>query len=89
MDCTSEESARRTDSQALPELEGFPEAGGDDGLSESFQLLQMDVQSEHEEETSPAHNKESHSASWSSVGPVGLAVMGVSEVSVLRVDPED
>ncbi|XP_052034685.1 tRNA methyltransferase 10 homolog B-like [Apodemus sylvaticus] len=66
MDCTSEESARRTDSQALPEPEGFPEAGGDDGLSESFQLLQMDVQSKHEEETSPAHNKESHSASWSS-----------------------
>ncbi|GAB1288466.1 tRNA methyltransferase 10 homolog B [Apodemus speciosus] len=61
MDCVSEESARRTDSQALQEPEGFPEAGGDDGLSESFQLLQMDVQSEHGEGTSPAH-----CAAWSS-----------------------
>lgn len=61
MDCASEESAQRTDSQALQEPEGFSEAGGDDGFSESFQLLQMDVQSEHGERTSPAH-----SATWSS-----------------------
>uniref|UniRef100_A0A8C6HMV3 tRNA methyltransferase 10 homolog B n=1 Tax=Mus spicilegus TaxID=10103 RepID=A0A8C6HMV3_MUSSI len=61
MDCKSEESAQRTDSQAFQEPEGLPEAGGEDGLSESFQLLQVDVEYEHPEETSPAN-----SAVWSS-----------------------
>lgn len=61
MDCQSEESALRTDAQALQEAEGFPEARADDGLSESFQLLQMGVRYEHQGETSPADG-----AVWSS-----------------------
>lgn len=61
MDCQSEESALRTDAQALQEVEGFPEARADDGLSESFQLLQMGVRYEHQGETSPADG-----AVWSS-----------------------
>ncbi|XP_028626126.1 tRNA methyltransferase 10 homolog B [Grammomys surdaster] len=61
MDCKSEESAQGTVSQALQEPESLAEAGSEDGLSESFQLLQLDVECEHQEETSPAN-----SAAWSS-----------------------
>ncbi|XP_055461313.1 tRNA methyltransferase 10 homolog B isoform X2 [Psammomys obesus] len=58
MDCKLEESAQRTDPQALQGQEGFPEDGGEDGLSEGFRLLQMEVEYEHqEEEASPAHSE--------------------------------
>ncbi|XP_059110254.1 tRNA methyltransferase 10 homolog B isoform X1 [Peromyscus eremicus] len=62
MDCKLERSAQRTESLVWPGQEGFPEDRGEDGLSESFQLLQMDVGYEHqEEEACPAN-----SATWSS-----------------------
>nr|XP_021509657.1 tRNA methyltransferase 10 homolog B isoform X2 [Meriones unguiculatus] len=58
MDCKLEESGQRTDSQALQGQEGFPEDGGEDGLSEGFRLLQMEVEYEHQEgEASPAHGE--------------------------------
>ncbi|XP_051013521.1 tRNA methyltransferase 10 homolog B [Acomys russatus] len=62
MDRTWEESAQRTDSQVLQAQNGFPEDASEDGLSESFRLLQIDVEYEpREEEASPAN-----SAAWSS-----------------------
>lgn len=76
MDCEWEGSPQRADSRALQDPEGLPEAGDENGLSESFQLLQMDVEYDPQEKSRPAN-----SAVWSSVG--------VSESSVLRVDPGD
>lgn len=68
MDCKLQKSAQRTESLVWPGQEGFPEDGGEDGLSESFQLLQMDVGYEHqEEEACPAN-----SATWCSVCAVSL-----------------
>ncbi|XP_005078944.1 tRNA methyltransferase 10 homolog B isoform X1 [Mesocricetus auratus] len=61
MDCTLEESAQSAESLVL-QGQGFPGDGGEDGLSEIFQLLQMDVVYEHrEEEACPAN-----SATWRS-----------------------
>lgn len=62
MDCKLEESARRAESLGVQEQDGSQEDGGEDGLSEIFQLLQMDVEHEHqEEEACPAN-----SAAWGS-----------------------
>lgn len=61
MDCESEGNPQRADSQALQDPEGLPEAGDEDGLSESFQLLQMDVEYDPQEKSRPAN-----SAAWSS-----------------------
>ncbi|MEJ1276991.1 tRNA methyltransferase 10B [Cricetulus griseus] len=64
MDCKSEESAQRAESLVLQGQEGIPGDGGEDGLSEIFQLLQMDVEYEHQEDgacpansTCPQHSK--------------------------------
>lgn len=62
MDWKSEGSAQKTESHMLPEQEVIPEDTGEDGLSESFQLLQMDVECEPQErETLPTD-----SATWCS-----------------------
>ncbi|XP_036034913.1 tRNA methyltransferase 10 homolog B isoform X1 [Onychomys torridus] len=57
-----EKSTRRTEPLLWQGQDGFPEDGAEDGLSESFQLLQMDVECQHqEEEACPANN-----ATWGS-----------------------
>ncbi|ERE81780.1 RNA (guanine-9-)-methyltransferase domain-containing protein 3 [Cricetulus griseus] len=63
MDCKSEESAQRAESLVLQGQEGIPGDGGEDGLSEIFQLLQMDVEYEHQEDGACPAN----SATWCSV----------------------
>ncbi|MEJ1276990.1 tRNA methyltransferase 10B [Cricetulus griseus] len=62
MDCKSEESAQRAESLVLQGQEGIPGDGGEDGLSEIFQLLQMDVEYEHQEDGACPAN----SATWCS-----------------------
>lgn len=67
MDWKSEGSAQKTESHVLQEQEVIPEDTGEDGISESFQLLQMDVDCEPQErETLPTD-----SATWCSVSAVG------------------
>ncbi|KAH0503827.1 tRNA methyltransferase 10-like protein B [Microtus ochrogaster] len=62
MDCTLEESSQEAESLGVLWPDGSQEDGGEDGLSEIFQLLQMDVEHEHrEEEARPAN-----SAAWGS-----------------------
>ncbi|XP_045738667.1 tRNA methyltransferase 10 homolog B isoform X2 [Mirounga angustirostris] len=54
MDWKLEESARKTDSRVLQEQEVILEDTGEDSISESFRLLQIDVECEHREgETLP------------------------------------
>ncbi|XP_029775723.1 tRNA methyltransferase 10 homolog B isoform X2 [Suricata suricatta] len=54
MDWKLEGSAQKTDSHVLQEQEVIREDTGEDGISESFQLLQIDVECEHREgETLP------------------------------------
>lgn len=63
MDWKLEGSAQKTESHVLQEQEGILEDTGEDGISESFQLLQIDVASELQEgETLPTG-----SAVWCSV----------------------
>ncbi|KAK7825419.1 hypothetical protein U0070_012219 [Myodes glareolus] len=63
MDCQLEESAGRAESLGVRGRDGSQEEAGEDGLSEIFQLLQMDVEYEHqEEEACPAN-----SAAWGSL----------------------
>ena len=64
MDCKLEESAQEAESLGVQGPDGSQEEGGEDGLSEIFRLLQMDVEYEHhrEEEARPAN-----SAAWGSV----------------------
>lgn len=62
MDCKLEENARRAESLGVQGQDGSQEDRDEDGLSEIFQLLQMDVEYEHqEEEACPAN-----SAAWGS-----------------------
>lgn len=61
MDCEWEGRPQRAGSRASQDPEGLPEAGDDDGLSESFQLLQMDVEYDPQEKSRAAN-----SAAWSS-----------------------
>ncbi|CAO2580645.1 tRNA methyltransferase 10 homolog B [Lemmus lemmus] len=62
MDCKLEESAQRAESLGMQGQDGSQEDRGEDGLSEIFQLLQMDVEYEHQgEEACPAN-----SAIWGS-----------------------
>ncbi|XP_008072326.2 tRNA methyltransferase 10 homolog B isoform X1 [Carlito syrichta] len=62
MDCKLEESAQKTESPVLQMQEGVLEDTGEDGISESFQLLQIDMECEHQErETLPTG-----SAAWCS-----------------------
>ncbi|KAM8801206.1 tRNA methyltransferase 10 homolog B isoform 2-T2 [Rhynchonycteris naso] len=62
MDWKLEGSAQETESHVLQEQEIILEDTGEDGISESFQLLQIDVECEHQErETLPAG-----SATWCS-----------------------
>ncbi|XP_032716524.1 tRNA methyltransferase 10 homolog B isoform X3 [Lontra canadensis] len=49
MDWKLEGSAQKTDSQVLQEQEVILEDTGEDSISESFQLLQIDVECEHRE----------------------------------------
>lgn len=54
MDWKLERRVQKTESHVLQEEGVTPEDTGEDGISESFQLLQMDVDCEHrEEETLP------------------------------------
>ncbi|KAK2495069.1 hypothetical protein MC885_016501 [Smutsia gigantea] len=54
MDWKLERSARKTESTELQEQEVILEDTGEDGISESFQLLQIDMECEHREgETMP------------------------------------
>ncbi|KAF6328307.1 tRNA methyltransferase 10B [Rhinolophus ferrumequinum] len=54
MDWKLEGSARETESDVLQEQEAILEDTGEDGLSDSFRLLQIDVECEHQEgETLP------------------------------------
>lgn len=69
MDCEWEGRPQRAGSRASQDPEGLPEAG-DDGLSESFLLLQMDVEYDPQEKRRPAN-----SAAWSSVGVSGSSVL--------------
>lgn len=63
MDCKLEESAQKAESLGVQGPDGSQEDGGEDGLSEIFRLLQMDVEYEHlEEEARPANR-----AAWGSV----------------------
>nr|XP_044997719.1 tRNA methyltransferase 10 homolog B isoform X2 [Jaculus jaculus]XP_044997720.1 tRNA methyltransferase 10 homolog B isoform X2 [Jaculus jaculus]XP_044997721.1 tRNA methyltransferase 10 homolog B isoform X2 [Jaculus jaculus] len=62
MDWTLEGSVQRTASPGLSGQEGTQEDRGEDGLSESFQLLQIEVEWEHQEQRAQA----SSSATWSS-----------------------
>ncbi|XP_007456074.1 PREDICTED: tRNA methyltransferase 10 homolog B isoform X3 [Lipotes vexillifer] len=50
MDWKLEGSAQKTESHVLQEQEVTLEDTGEDGISESFQLLQIDVECEHREE---------------------------------------
>lgn len=57
MDCHSEESAQEAESLGVQGPDGSQEDGGEDGLSEIFRLLQVDVEFEHrEEEARPANS---------------------------------
>ncbi|KAJ8794490.1 hypothetical protein J1605_018943 [Eschrichtius robustus] len=57
MDWKLEGSAQETESHVLQEQEVTLEDTGEDGISESFQLLQIDVECEHREEmTLPTSN---------------------------------
>ncbi|XP_065735235.1 tRNA methyltransferase 10 homolog B isoform X3 [Phocoena phocoena] len=57
MDWKLEGSAQKTESHVLQEQEVTLEDTGEDGISESFQLLQIDVECEHREEmTLPTSN---------------------------------
>lgn len=54
MDWKLEGRARETESDVLQEQEVILEDTGEDGLSDSFRLLQIDVECEHQEgETLP------------------------------------
>lgn len=66
MDWKLEGSAQKTEPHVLQEQEVIPEDTGEDGISESFQLLQMDVECELQEEPLPTG-----SATWCSVSAVG------------------
>lgn len=57
MDWKLERSAQKTESHVLQEQEVTLEGTGEDGISESFQLLQIDVECEHQDgETLPTGN---------------------------------
>ncbi|XP_041523786.1 tRNA methyltransferase 10 homolog B isoform X2 [Microtus oregoni] len=57
MDCKLEESAQEAESPGVQGPDGSQEDGGEDGLSEIFRLLQMDVEHKHrEEEARPANS---------------------------------
>ncbi|XP_008706068.1 tRNA methyltransferase 10 homolog B isoform X2 [Ursus maritimus] len=53
MDWKVEGSAKKTDSRVLQEQEVILEDTGEDSISESFQLLQIDVECEHREGETP------------------------------------
>lgn len=67
MDWKLEGSAQKTESHVLQEQEVILEDTGEDGMSESFQLLQIDVECEHEERETPSTG----SAVWCSVSVMG------------------
>lgn len=75
MDWKLEGSARETESEVLQEQEAILEDTGEDGLSDSFRLLQIDVECEHQEgETLPTG-----AAVWCSVSAAsghGSEMMG-------------
>lgn len=62
MDCKLEESAQEAESLGVQGPDGSQEDGGEDGLSEIFRLLQMDVEYEHREEEARPANR----AAWGS-----------------------
>jgi hypothetical protein len=71
-----------TESPVPLEQEGVIEDRSEDGLSESFQLLQMDVEYERQEgETLPIDSE-----TWCSVSAVGFQSWDVPESPALRVD---
>lgn len=63
MDWKLERSTQKTESHVLQEQEVILEDTGEDGISESFQLLQIDVECEHQEGKTPPPG----SAVWCSV----------------------
>lgn len=88
MDWKLEGSSQKTESHVLQEQEVTLEDTGEDGISESFQLLQIDVECEHREEmTLPTSN-----AVWRSVSGMdclwsrALRRWNVPETPVLRID---
>lgn len=82
MDWKVEGSAKKTDSRVLQEQEVILEDTGEDSISESFQLLQIDVECEHREgETPPTGG-----AVWSSVSAAGCPAVG-SGVMLCPRDP--
>lgn len=82
MDWKLEGSARKTDSRVLQEQEVILEDTGEDSISESFQLLQIDVECEHlEGETLPTG-----SAMWCSVSAASCLAVGFAMVLCPR-DP--
>ena len=82
MDWKLERRIQKTESHVLQEEGVTPEDTGEDGISESFQLLQMDVDCEHqEEETLPTG-----SAVWCSVSAASYLVMAFEMMECPR-DP--
>lgn len=70
MDWKSERSAQKTESRVPQEHEIALDSPGEDGVSESFQLLQIDVGCEHwEQEALPTG-----SAAWCSVSGASCLV---------------
>ncbi|GAB5579926.1 tRNA methyltransferase 10 homolog B isoform X1 [Prionailurus iriomotensis] len=68
MDWKLEGSARKTDSRVLQEQEVIVEDTGEDSISESFQLLQIDVECEHlEGETLPTGSAMWCSRHWEKI----------------------
>lgn len=81
MDWKLEGSAQKTDSHLLQEQEVILEDTGEDSISESFQLLQIDVECEHREvETLPTG-----SATWCSVSAASCLAIGFGMILCPRV----
>lgn len=87
MDWKLEGSPQKTESHVLQEQEVLREDTGEYGMSESFQLLQIDVECERQEgETLPTGGAVLCSVSAASCLVTGFEVMGYPRDPVLRVD---
>lgn len=83
MDWKLEGSAWKTESPELQEREVIVEDTGEDGISESFQLLQIDVECQHREE---GETMPTGSAMWCSVSAVSCPITGFEMMGCPR-DP--
>jgi len=88
MDWKLEGSAQKTESRVLQEHEITLDDPGEDGVSESFQLLQIDVGCEHwEQETLPTGSAAWCSVSGTSCQVTGFEMMKCPRGRISRIDP--